>query len=191
MHTFSRPLQALSNLRTAAALCVTVMASAPALAGGVYVSVNLEAPGAVLRAVGVPHVVRQPVYGAQPAPVYAPRQVVYGQPEVVYVPPQVVYREPPRVVYAPVHRPPHHHHHHHHHRHHEGGQGWGDGWRTMWDDRGAGRWEGRHDDAHPRAPEPPMMAPRGGPRSEPPVMSPRGGRSDFHDGGEASFERRR
>lgn len=167
------------------------LGSVAAQAGGVFVSVNVDLPGAVLRAVGPSYVVRQPVHAYppayhQPVQVYHPAPV-YGHPAPVYMPPAVVYH-PPRVVYAPpaYGHGSHHHHHHHQYRHH----------RRDWDGHGRGgwegRWEGRGDGRHGHA-EAPMMVPRGGDHRDggrrvvPHEGFDQGGRSD----GDAHFERRR
>jgi hypothetical protein len=152
MHTFSRLSLSSRAVRTLAGLSLVAVA-AGAQAGGVYWSVNVDAPvlpvGRVVTAVSnvpapvvvyrsAPVVVQQPpvyVYGApvvvqpQPQVVYgygAPRQVIYQQPQVVQV---VETRRGPWPWWG----------HRHHHEDRDGDRGWdrwdGGGGRVMIDPR--------------------------------------------------------
>ncbi len=131
MHTFSRLSLSSRAVRALSGLAVLAVATG-VQAGGVYWSVNVEAPvmpvGRVVTAVSnvpAPVVVyRSAPVVVQPQPVHgygAPHQVVYTQPQVIHV---VESRRGPSPWWA--------HQRHHRHHHHEG----------RYNDRGWDRWDG-------------------------------------------------
>ncbi len=132
----------LSRLVLAAGL---VAASVGAHAGGgVYWSVNVDAP---VQGMGrVSTAVSNTRWGVAPAQqfVYAPAPVVYAPPPVVYAPPAVVVESPvygylpaPVVVYdRPRHCEPRGWMGWRHHHHDDDRFAWNEGWRDRDDDRG-------------------------------------------------------
>ena len=87
---------------------VTLFASNPASANGVYWSLGVSSPGVQVGMQNAPPVIyqRPVVVYPQPQVVYQQPQVVYQHPHVVYQQPQVVYQQPqvvyqqPQVVYV-------------------------------------------------------------------------------------------